>query len=376
MRGCSNHGVPTAGGFGMSCCARWPPSWRLRVCAGDCTGKVADALIGGVPGAEPDWQLVASHYEYAERFGEAASAYQRAATDARLRGALAEARAYLTRALAQLDHATPGPDRDRRETAVRLERGSLTSAAEGYQSRAAATDFERCLQLGGTDLSNDELFATLAALPGYYVTRAELRRFTQVIESLRTGLEEGRQWFRPVIEALFGLVAWLRGEFDAAISRLEAATAGLAAADLHNVDAEWFRVSEPIAYAYSHLASARFLRGDLTGAETEFARVARWAEQLSFPLGPYIMAYARMLEVGMRIEAGQLDRAAALAADLTGLGERHGFDEFRLWGATQQASVSGLAAIGADDIDQTASCRPCPRCPSTGGPRTGRRPRP
>ena len=54
---------------------------------------------------------------------------------ARLRGALAEARAYLTRALAQLDRAAPGPDRDRREIAVRLERGFLTSAAEGYQSR-------------------------------------------------------------------------------------------------------------------------------------------------------------------------------------------------------------------------------------------------
>ena len=56
----------------------------------------------------------------------------------------------------------------------------------------------------------------------------------------------------------------------------------------------------------------------------------------------------------MRIEAGQLDRAAVLAADLTELAERHGFDHWRLVGATQQAAVSALAALGADDLDPTA----------------------
>src|SRR5829696_2480888 len=73
--------------------------------------KVADALVGGV-GGEPDWRLAAGHYERAERFDDAASAYQQASTDARRRGALAEARTSLTQALAQLDRATPGPARD------------------------------------------------------------------------------------------------------------------------------------------------------------------------------------------------------------------------------------------------------------------------
>ena len=55
--------------------------------------KVADALVG-VGGGDPDWRLVAAHYERAERFDEAASAYRQASTVARLRGALAEARTY------------------------------------------------------------------------------------------------------------------------------------------------------------------------------------------------------------------------------------------------------------------------------------------
>jgi hypothetical protein len=61
-----------------------------------------------------------------------------------------------------------------------------------------------------------------------------------------------------------------------------------------------------------------------------------------------------MLEIGVRIEAGQLDRAGVLAAGLSKLGERHGFDVWRVVGATWQAAVGGLGALGADDVDQTA----------------------
>ena len=159
-----------------------PPSVRRGLHA-----RVADALVG--VGGERDWQLVAAHYERAERFDEAASAYQQASTDARGRGALAEARTYLSLALAQLDRAAPRRDRDRREIALRLERGFLTMAAEGQQDRTSAADFERCLQLGGTDLHDDGLFATLIALTGYYAGRADLRRLAPVLESLRAGLE-------------------------------------------------------------------------------------------------------------------------------------------------------------------------------------------
>jgi class 3 adenylate cyclase len=326
-----------------------PPSVRRGLHA-----KVADALIGEVAGAEPDWQLVAGHYQHAERFGEAASAYERAATDARLRGALAEARAYLTRALAQLDHASPGPDRDRFELGLRLERARLTGSTEGFQSGAAGADYERCLQLAGTDMRDEDLFATFAALAGYYVSRVDLPRVAQVLESLRAGLEHGRPWFVPVIDAYAGLADLLRGEFDAAAAQFEAVIAGLAGVEqdgayLHRPD--WYVVNEPLVYAHTHLASARFLRGDLIGAETEFAHAALRREQLGFPARPYTFGYALMLEIGMRIEAGQVDRAAVLAAELSDLGERHGFDVWRLVGAACHASVGGLTAIG---VDQTA----------------------
>ena len=277
-----------------------PPTVRRGLHA-----RVADALVHGM-GGDPDWRLVAAHNERAERFDEAASAYQQACAAARRRGALAEARSYLTLALAGVEHCAPGPDRDRREMTLRLERGFLAAAGEGYQSRESTTDFERCLQLGGTDLRDDELFATLTALRGYYFIRADLRRAAQVFESLRAGLKHGRQWLHPVIEAGFGMVAWLRGEFDAAGSHLKAATSGRTggrpAPDGRGVDSS----QRPDRGGVRLPGLAGFVRGDLTGAEAELTHAARRAEQLGFPQGPFSLAYTRFVESWMRIEAGQL----------------------------------------------------------------------
>ena len=325
-----------------------PPSVRRGLHA-----TVADALVHGM-GGDPDWRLVAAHYEQAERFDEAASAYQQACAAARRRGALAEARSYLTLAIAGVEHCAPGPDRNRREMVLRSERGFLAAAAEGYPSRDSAADFERCLQLGGTDLRDDELFATLTALSGYYFARADLHRAAQVLELLRPSLKQGRQWFRPVIEARFGVVAWLRGEFGAANSHLKAATAGLTAADQQRVDAVWLQPTDPIASTYFYLALTRFVLGDQTGAEAALAQAAHRSGQLSFPQGPFSLAYTRFVEILMRTDAGQLDDAAVVVADLIEQAERHGFDHWRLIGNLQQAIVGGLAAIGADDVEPAA----------------------
>ena len=155
-----------------------------------------------------------------------------------------------------------------------------------------------------------------------------------MLEVLRPSLEQGRQWFRPVIEVPFGVVAWLRGEFAAAASHFEQATADLAAADRDQIDVVWFVPAEPIATAHLHLAWARLVRGDHTGAEAALAHAARRADELGFPHGPLMHGYTRYMESWIRVETGQLDRAAVLAADLSELGERHGFDACQLAGAT------------------------------------------
>ena len=114
---------------------------------------------------------------------------------------------------------------------------------------------------------------------------------------------------------------------------LEVATADEAEADDHKVDAVWFLPDDPIGVAHIHLALIYLVRGDLFGAEAALARAARRAEQLAFPQGAFTLAYTRAMESWLSIEIGGLDRAAELAASVSELGERHGLDQWRLYGA-------------------------------------------
>ena len=113
----------------------------------------------------------------------------------------------------------------------------------------------------------------------------------------------------------------------------------------------WLHPSDPTVVAHLHLAWIRLVQGDLIDAEAELVHAARRAGQLGFPQGPFSLAYTRCMECWIRVEAGQLDRAAVLAADLTEQAERHGFDMFRVWGEALQAALSALAFVDADDPD-------------------------
>ncbi|AFM17697.1 adenylate/guanylate cyclase family protein [Mycolicibacterium chubuense NBB4] len=315
--------------------------------------KAADALVRGSVGGDPDWRLVAGHYEQGERFDDAISAYRQASAAARRRGALAEARTYLTLAIAQLEHIAPGPGRDRREIGLRLERGLLAAAIEGNQNPTAVDDLERCLQLGGTDLHDDELVATMVALMVYYFTRADLNRVVRVLESLRTGFKQGKQWLGPVIEASFGVLEWFRGEFDASAVHLGHGTPELLSTT--QLEIMWYQPNDPITTARLHLAMARFVHGDMKGAEEQLAQEARRLGELGFPQGRFSAAFADFVEIWMRIEAGQLHRAGVLAADLIDQAEQHGFDAWRLWGHVQLAAVNAAAAMDGHDTAELSA---------------------
>ena len=326
-----------------------PPSVRRKLHA-----KVADALVYNSAG-DPDWPLVASHYEQGARHADAASAYQQATAAARRRGALAEARTYLTDALAQVEQCPPGPDRDRREIAPRLERGYLTATAEGAQSPVAASDFERCLQLAGTDLRDDELFATLPAVGAYYLWRSDLRRVDSLLQAAQAATEHGRQWFRPALAGSSGIVAWLRGEFDTAREYFEQAT-DLVDDYEHRIQAIWFVPHDPVALAHEHLAWYRLVQGDLAGAEVQLKRAVDRANQLGYPQKPYNHLYAIDMDIWVCVETGQYDRARALVREMADTSDRYGLDYlyWQLLTATENAMVDARADVAARSPDPAA----------------------
>ncbi|HYZ69527.1 MAG TPA: cyclase, partial [Mycobacterium sp.] len=323
-----------------------PPSVRRGL-----HGRVADALSGG---AEPEWRVVAAHYERAERFDESADAFERASADALRRGALTEARACLTAAIEQVARATAGPDRDRREMRLRLQRGCMPTSPEVFQSGSQEADFERCLQLGVDSLHTDELSAALSALVLHFMTHANLVRAVHVLESLGPPLVQHRDLLSRVIDGTQGSVAWLRGDFVNAQNRLERATAGVTEIDESELATVWYHPNEPRALGYHHLALARLMRGDVAGAEEELSRAKSWIDQLGFPLGPYSHGYAGFIDSWICIESGRLDQAVELTEGMVELAQRHGFDAWLIVGSTQQAAAKALAALEAGDAELSA----------------------
>jgi ATP/maltotriose-dependent transcriptional regulator MalT len=253
--------------------------------------------------------------------------------------------------VSQVERAVAGPDRDRLEVALRLQRGFLAYAAEGASSANAAADYKRCLELSGGSLRDDEFFSTLVALYGYYAMRADLDRVERLLASVRRSLVGTREWFRPFNDAGFGMLAWYRGEFTDARAKLEAAALARSDEGAKELDAVWFMPNEGTASIYTHLALARYIQGDLAGAEAELKRTERRCESISFPRGVFSFAYACQMEVLIRIEAGQLDRAMEVATALGNNGAQHGFDSWAMVGAAQQETVAALAALDRNPVD-------------------------
>jgi class 3 adenylate cyclase/tetratricopeptide (TPR) repeat protein len=318
-----------------------PPSIRRQL-----HSKVADALKADAAQGDPDWPMIALHFSRAERFDEAATAHQRASAAARRRGALTEALTHLARALDQLDRLPRSAERDHREVSLRLRQGLLTSTVEGAGSSSTAADFERCLELSGTDPHADDLFATLMALFSYYVNRADIRRADQVVQSLRFGVDGGREWWRAENLAGSGVNCWMRGEFTAARDYLEEAVNLAQARAQRDVEAEWFMPFDPLVLDLTSLAQARWATGDLVGADTALAAALDHADTIGFPQGPASKCYTLYIKTLACLESGRYLDADAAAMELTMQAISHGFDQ---WSGV--AAVMHEAAVAASVLD-------------------------
>jgi class 3 adenylate cyclase/tetratricopeptide (TPR) repeat protein len=310
--------------------------------------RIADALVAAAADAHPEWPLVARHYESANRFDEAGDAHQRASLDARRRGALNEARISLTRALENIARTKPGTERDRHEIAVRLESGFLASAAQGHASAEAAAEFERCLQLIGPD-PTPELYATLNALWVYYTARGDLRRGTELAETLRAKIEDVPGLKRGTAIHM-GILAGFRGDFNTARDTLEHAGAGVADGSISATQI-YYGPNDPIGGMYSWLAFTRFFQGELWGAETALTQMEARSHAAGFPHGAFSLCYGRSIEALVRLEAGDLVRGCELAAELSSLARHYNFDEWVMVGWSEESAGRALAVLAAGESD-------------------------
>jgi hypothetical protein len=106
-----------------------------------------------------------------------------------------------------------------------------------------------------------------------------------------------------------------------------------------------FMPNDATAGLYTHLVLARYIGGDLAGVAAELVRAERRCAEIPFPKGAFSLAYARQMELLIRLEAGELHRAEEAAVELIILGEQHGFDFWALVGTAQQATVAAVSAL-------------------------------
>jgi class 3 adenylate cyclase/tetratricopeptide (TPR) repeat protein len=328
-----------------------PPSLRC-----DLHARTAHALVNAAAAVEPDWRVIAGHFEHAQQHDEAVAAYQKASVNARRRGAIHEAVACLTKALDQLARCAAGSARDRREIAIRLERGFLAGATQGSMSGEGPADFQRCLALASTGNYQDELLSTLTALIGYYVPRAELHRAHELLDSLSARITRDRPWSHPVTASSLGSVTWLEGDFTAARGHLLRALADRSAADPRVLETAWWVPVDPISAAHNFLALTHTVCGDLDRADAELAASFQRCEGLGFPQNAHNRAHTYFMEIWVRLESGQISEAATVVADLRMQSEQSGLDLWRWVGRTEHATVKALAALdaGADAATLTA----------------------
>jgi len=329
-----------------------PPSLQRELHA-----RVARALVEGSAGSEPDWRVVARHLELAERFGDAVDAYRKASVDARRRGAAMEACGYLSNALNQLSSCAPGPERDRTEIAIRLERGLLMNAAQIGTVGEGPADFERALELATSGMHEDELFSALAALISYYMQRAELRRLRELLESLSGRVTADRPWRYPAIASSTGTTAFLEGDFPTARTDLMQALGAATDADPRELDDAWWVAADPIAASHIHLALTELICGAVDRSDLHLAAASRRCDELGYPKGDFGRAHGFFAGIWVGLETGDLDRAAADASDLRKISEQAGLDMWQFVSKTQYATVKAHKALrsGADPQTLAAS---------------------
>jgi tetratricopeptide (TPR) repeat protein len=315
-----------------------PPSWRRKV-----HSRLADLLSRE---EVSDWRVLASHFELAERFREAAEAYERTAEGARRRGALAEARLHLTRAADLVEHVAKDDGRDRLEVGIRLRRGFLAMLAEGVADANASADFDRCLELASSDPRSDDMVSVLSALWARALSRGELDRARQISETLYAGLDHRTGYLRAEVLAGFGMLDWFEGSFDSAMETLFGCTRDLAQIEReHESERFWFTTGYPTLHMKVHLAIAQFMAGDVAEADTPLDEAIAAGDSMDFPRGPWSANYARWLGSWMWMEEGRFDLAGKALTDLHSSSARHGFDNWEVVAATQDAALDGLRAM-------------------------------
>ncbi|MBV8430082.1 MAG: hypothetical protein JO244_02895, partial [Solirubrobacterales bacterium] len=308
-------------------------------------GTIADYLLShGDSSRYVDAGELAFHLERAQRYEEAINAHIASARSAQDLGAHMEATTRLTRALELTAHLAPGDPRDKAELSIRQLRSFSAVLASGYAAPEAAEDHPRCVELCERLGLGPELVPSLIASWAYYVYVGNLAEAEDVNTKMATVTKD--EDF-PVTFVGGGVLRFFQGRYAEHRRQTEDFLAHPWSYSAERPPSTWPLPNDPLAATIAHLVPTLWILGE-PGTADEMAELAlRRAEGLSFPYGPFTLAYVHSLLAMTRRMEGEHEAAAQHAQVLIEVGEAQGSALWHIVGLMQV----GLSALHAGDIE-------------------------
>ena len=243
-------------------------------------------------------------------------------------GAPDEALAHLGRA-DQLLPDVAGTDEVAAELAVRLARGTITTALGGWAAPGVLDDYARALELAAKATDDAAAGATaVRALIGtwsWYCATGDLDRAAQASDAIAEQLDHTPVAAgEPTLASCRGAELFYRGRFREARELLLAAVEGFDGDDIDDW-ARWQNPNDPMASAYAFLATIACLSGDLDGSLAAVDSGIARSRALPFPHGPFSEAYVQSYAAWVHRSQGDVEAARAAGDEIARIGATHGF---------------------------------------------------
>jgi class 3 adenylate cyclase len=186
-------------------------------------GAIAEAMLAEREGRRIPAEVLAEHLLAADRKPDSARWRLRAAMEAASGGSAAEALAHITRGLATIEKMPPGDERDALEMQLRAIEGPTLMVTRGPGNPAFGAAQNRALELLRTQKMQENLVPVIynTALHAWACGRlAEADRTTNEIFEILKAVPSDEAYLAA--HTMRGLVAWHRGDNDAALEHLSA----------------------------------------------------------------------------------------------------------------------------------------------------------
>lgn len=228
-------------------------------------------------------ELVARHYDLAERSDQALVYYQRAAEKAAASYANIEAASHYYAALRCLEKLAVGEKRDQTELRIRAELGVCLTANLGYANAEVEENFNRARQLCKADPIADTSFGILRGLWNCHFDRGDFPNATAITDEMShiSDLRDETHR-RPYVDRAAGSLALYRGDVSEADRFLTRAWEATNSPDWQPNLRHW--VEDPGMIAHVYLSWSKTLSGKIDEGLDHGNNARHAALQLEHPL--------------------------------------------------------------------------------------------